>query len=46
MIWATIVGFVLGYSALVTGNLLIPIIDHILTNLISSSVWKWEHKGS
>ncbi len=46
MIWATIVGFVLGYSALVTGNLLIPIIAHILTNLISSSVWKWEHNGS
>ncbi|MEM1171323.1 MAG: CPBP family intramembrane glutamic endopeptidase [Cyanobacteria bacterium P01_H01_bin.35] len=46
MIWATIVGIVLGYSALVTDNLLIPIIAHILTNLISSSVWKWEHKGS
>ncbi len=46
MIWATIVGMVLGYSALITGNLLIPIIAHILTNLISSSVWKWEHKGS
>ncbi|MDJ0515797.1 MAG: CPBP family intramembrane metalloprotease [Trichodesmium sp. MO_231.B1] len=46
MIWATIVGLVLGYSALVTGNLLIPIIAHILTNLISSSVWKWEHNGS
>ncbi|MDE5072940.1 MAG: CPBP family intramembrane metalloprotease [Trichodesmium sp. St18_bin3_1_1] len=43
MIWATIVGLVLGYSALATGNLLIPIIAHILTNLISSSVWKWEH---
>ena len=43
MIWATIVGLVLGYSALVTGNLLTPIIAHILTNLISSSVWKWEH---
>ncbi len=46
MIWATIVGLVLGYSALATGNLLIPIIAHILTNLISSSVWKWEHNGS
>ncbi|MDY7008865.1 MAG: CPBP family intramembrane glutamic endopeptidase [Cyanobacteriota bacterium] len=43
MIWATIVGIVLGYSALATGNLLIPIIAHILTNLISSSMWKWEH---
>ncbi|NES75849.1 MULTISPECIES: CPBP family intramembrane glutamic endopeptidase [unclassified Okeania] len=43
MIWAIIVGMVLGYSALATGNLLIPIIAHILTNLISSSTWKWEH---
>ena len=43
MVWATIVGMVLGYSALATGNLLIPIIAHILTNLISSSMWKWEH---
>ncbi|NES89691.1 MULTISPECIES: CPBP family intramembrane glutamic endopeptidase [Okeania] len=43
MIWAIIVGMVLGYSALATDNLLIPIIAHILTNLISSSMWKWEH---
>ncbi|MCL2932636.1 MAG: CPBP family intramembrane metalloprotease [Trichodesmium sp. MAG_R03] len=43
MIWATIVGLILGYSALVTDNLLIPIIAHILTNLISSTIWKWEH---
>ncbi|GGA43391.1 CPBP family intramembrane glutamic endopeptidase [Okeania sp. KiyG1] len=43
MVWATIVGMVLGYSALETGNLLIPIIAHILTNLISSGMWKWEH---
>ena len=43
MVWATIVGMVLGYSALATGNLLIPIIAHILTNLISSGMWKWEH---
>lgn len=41
MIWATIVGLILGYSALLTGNLLIPIIAHILTNLISSTIWKW-----
>jgi uncharacterized protein len=40
VVWATIVGFVLGYSALVTGNLLVPVIAHILTNLVSSSLWK------
>lgn len=40
VIWATIVGFVLGYSALLTGNLAIPIIAHIITNLVSSYLWK------
>ena len=43
MVWATIVGGVLGYSALATGNLLVPITAHVLTNLISSSIWKWEN---
>ncbi|HAC63888.1 MAG TPA: CPBP family intramembrane metalloprotease [Cyanothece sp. UBA12306] len=40
VVWATIVGFALGYSALITGNLLVPIVAHILTNLVSSSLWK------
>jgi len=40
VVWATIVGFALGYSALVTGNLLVPIVAHIITNLVSSSLWK------
>ncbi|GBF78873.1 CPBP family intramembrane glutamic endopeptidase [Aphanothece sacrum] len=40
VVWATIVGFVLGYSALITGNLVVPIVAHILTNLVSSSFWK------
>lgn len=40
VVWATIVGFALGYVALITGNLLIPIIAHIITNLVSSMVWK------
>ncbi|MBW4563779.1 MAG: CPBP family intramembrane metalloprotease [Mojavia pulchra JT2-VF2] len=40
VIWATIVGLILGYSALFTGNLLVPIIAHIITNLISSYLWK------
>ncbi|MEM7726672.1 MAG: CPBP family intramembrane glutamic endopeptidase [Cyanobacteria bacterium P01_A01_bin.45] len=41
VIWATIVGFILGYSALITGNLLVPIIAHIFTNLLSSYIWKF-----
>ena len=40
VVWATVVGFALGYTALITGNLLIPSVAHILTNLISSSLWK------
>ncbi|MEB3220084.1 MAG: CPBP family intramembrane glutamic endopeptidase [Nostocales cyanobacterium 94392] len=40
VIWATIVGMILGYSALLTGNLLVPIVAHIITNLVSSYFWK------
>lgn len=40
VVWATIVGFVLAYSALLAGNLLIPIVAHIITNLISAAIWK------
>jgi hypothetical protein len=42
VIWASIIGVVLGYSALATGNLLVPIVAHILTNLISGCLWKWD----
>lgn len=40
VVWATAVGFILSYSVLSTGNLLVPIIAHILVNFISSSLWK------
>lgn len=40
VIWATVIGVVLGLSAVLTGNLLVPIVAHITTNLISSCVWK------
>ena len=40
VIWASIVGLFLGYSALLSGNLLVPIVAHIITNLISSYFWK------
>jgi len=43
VVWATIVGFALGYCALVTGNLLVPIVAHIITNLVSSCLWKANH---
>lgn len=44
-IWATIVGCVLGYSALISHNLLVPIVAHIATNLISSGIWKFRHQN-
>ena len=43
VVWATIVGFALGYIALITGNLLIPIAAHIITNWVSSCLWKFTH---
>jgi membrane protease YdiL (CAAX protease family) len=43
VVWATFVGFLLSYSVLVTGNLLVPIIAHVLINFISSSFWKANH---
>ncbi|NJN57442.1 MAG: CPBP family intramembrane metalloprotease [Leptolyngbyaceae cyanobacterium SL_5_9] len=43
VIWAAVVGGVLGLSALETGNLLIPIAAHITTNLVSSCMWKVKH---
>lgn len=40
VVWATVVGLILGYSALTTGNLLVPIVAHVFTNLVSGCVWK------
>lgn len=46
VVWATVVGGVLGYSTLLTGNLLVPIVAHILTNLVSSCLWKWQNSSN
>ncbi len=46
VVWATIIGFILGYSALITGNLFIPILAHIITNLAASILWKFNHSYS
>ncbi|MBE7383368.1 MAG: CPBP family intramembrane metalloprotease [Leptolyngbya sp. SIO1E4] len=40
VVWATCIGLILGASALLSGNLLVPILAHITTNLLSSLVWK------
>lgn len=39
-VWATAVGLLLGSSALVTGNLLVPIVAHVVTNFLSSLSWQ------
>jgi len=45
VVWATVVGFALGYVALITGNLFVPISAHIITNLVSSCLWKLTHRN-
>lgn len=45
VVWATIVGFILGTSAIVTGNLLVPVVAHAIVNWISGSLWKWGQHG-
>lgn len=43
VIWVSAVGFLLGYSAVNTGNLLVPVVAHITTNLITGVSWKIMH---
>ncbi len=45
VLWATIVGGMLGAAAVVSGNLMVPIVAHVLTNLISGYLWKWQHRS-
>ncbi len=46
VIWAIIIGFIFGYSAYATDNLLIPITAHIVVNFISSLIWKLTNQSS
>lgn len=46
VIWATAIGLVLGWGAMETGNLFVPVVAHILTNLVSSYVWKWRMRDA
>ena len=39
-VWASLVGLALGGSALLTGNLLVPIVAHVVTNFLSSLIWQ------
>lgn len=44
VVWATTIGLVLAIGAVLTGNLLVPIVAHTVTNLVSSAVWKLRHQ--
>jgi membrane protease YdiL (CAAX protease family) len=44
VIWASVVGLLLGFSAVATDNLFVPILAHVITNLLSSYLWKRGNK--
>ena len=44
VVWASVIGFALGYCALITGNLLVPVLAHVVTNLVSGLLWKINHR--
>lgn len=39
-VWATFIGILLALTMVETGNLLIPIVAHVTTNLVSGLAWK------
>jgi uncharacterized protein len=39
-VWATLVGMLLAFTMVETGNLLIPIVAHVTTNFVSGLAWK------
>jgi uncharacterized protein len=39
-VWATMVGILLAFTMVETGNLFIPIVAHVTTNFISGLTWK------
>jgi uncharacterized protein len=43
-VWATVVGMVLAYTTIETGNLFIPIVAHVTTNFISGLTWKLQQQ--
>lgn len=40
VLWATVIGWSLALMAVDTGNLLVPVLAHVVTNVASSIVWK------
>lgn len=46
VVWATAVGGLLGYTAIATQSLLIPVLAHIVTNWLAGVTWKLKHPQS
>jgi uncharacterized protein len=46
VVWASLVGGALGYSAIATHNLLVPVVAHVLTNFLASLLWKYRHPAA
>jgi uncharacterized protein len=44
-VWATLVGMLLAFTMVETGNLFIPIVAHITTNFVSGLAWKLKARG-
>jgi uncharacterized protein len=44
-VWATLVGMILAFTMVETGNLLIPIVAHVTTNFVSGFAWKLKVRG-
>ena len=44
-VWATIVGILLAFTMVETGNLFIPIVAHVTTNCVSGLSWKFKHSA-
>ena len=44
-VWATLVGMLLAFTMVETGNLFIPIVAHVTTNFVSGLAWKLKARG-
>jgi uncharacterized protein len=44
-VWATLIGIILAFTTVETGNLFIPIVAHVTTNFVSGLSWKLKARG-
>ncbi len=41
-VWATCIGLILGLAVLASGNVLVAVVAHGLTNWLAAGLWKWQ----